>query len=271
MKFAVIAIVLAIMTGVAWPLASAIMNGGPSAAQQLVEEAERTQNKAEDLNDSYEDIIPPAPGGPELEPQPPGAGTGTGTGTGAAPETTPTAAEATRTPTDGEHEVQEAMELLAVIHLELNPRSTEYTMAVEQLKNAWEPRYERAVDEFHRFEERVERADEIAQEYLNTQMDLTREIQNPEKRAMFQNRDYEEMIQVIEWIAGARGVLSQARAIKADLDDMNIIITKSELSATFASVRQTFYEIPPAIALLNQELTRFQEESEQIYKTFGSK
>ena len=106
-------------------------------------------------------------------------------------------------------------------------------------------------------------------EYLEIQQRLTDNIQDPERRFRHQERDILEQDMVLNWINQANGVLSQARAIKADLDDMNVEITKLELSATFAAVYEGFMRMPIAITLLNEELHRFEIETDRIYANFG--
>ena len=111
----------------------------------------------------------------------------------------------------------------------------------------------------------------MAFEYLEIQQRLTQSIINPDTKERFERRDAIEQRVVLDWINQANDVLAQARAIKANLDDMNISITKLELSATFSSVYEGFLRMPIAITMLNEELGRFQEESERIYQTFGPK
>ena len=60
-KYALMAVAAAAVIGIGWPLASAAFGGGPNEATRLVEATSRTNNKAESLNDSFTDVIPPAP------------------------------------------------------------------------------------------------------------------------------------------------------------------------------------------------------------------
>ena len=290
MKIVLLLSVLAAVIGVGWPLASGAFGGGEgNEATRLVDATDRTQSKAEAVSRSYNDVIPPAPSAPgnpvsrqpyagqvrqtrQLSPQ---AGNPAGPAAGAAvppgavqPELTP---EPTIQLTPGEHAVADAMAFLNRVHTELHPSDTEYIRAVNRLKRAWSPRYTRAVDEYRRFEDRVAHAEEMAFEYLEIQQRLTYNISDSQVRESSELRDAHEQRVVLDWINKANDVLAQARAIKIDLDDMNLIITKLELSATFASVYEGFMKMPIAITMLNNELERFQEESERIYETFGPK
>ena len=268
-KALLIAAAVASTVGVGWPMATSAFGGGDNEATRLVEAADRTQNKAQAVGESYGHVIPPAPAqipGQASSQAAPGQSDNAGTNPQETPEPTPTIEL-----TPGEHAVKDAMEFLNRVHTELNPTDTEYIRAVESLKRAWAPRYARAVDEFRRFETRIEHAEEMAFEYLEIQQRLTNNIQNSEMRLTFEERDAVEQRVVLDWINQAKEILAQARAIKANLDDMNISITKLELSATFSSVYEGFHRMPIAMTMLNTELGRFQEESERIYQTFGPK
>ena len=232
-RFFLLVAALVAIIGVAWPLGSAAVGGGDdNAATRLVEAADRTQHKAQTLTQSYNEVIPPArspfaslAGGRDEQ-----SGESSTEGSGDEEEPTPTI-PVTLTP--AEHAVKDAMEFLNQAQEELEPGSTEYLRAVNQLKAVWDPRYERAVEEFRRFKYRVDHAGEMSAEYIETQERLTRNINNPEVRARMEQVDALEREILLVWMAQAGAVLGQAETIKRNLDDMNIRITKLELSATF--------------------------------------
>ena len=283
-------IALATVTGIGIPLMMGLFGGG-NEATRLADATARTQTKAEDVSRTYNDVIPPASPGtftPTASYQRSPTGTQGGparvvarpgqpvmpVGPGGVPANASTDPEATVQPelqyTPGEHAVADAMFFLTRIHNELEPNPTEYTRAVDRLKRAWQPRYDRAASEYDRFEERVLHAEQMGYEYLELQQRLTDNIQDAQKRRLFQERDAKEQRIVLDWINKANDILADATAIMADLDDMNIAITKLELSATFDAVYQSFTAgIPIAMTLLNEELARFEEQSEEIYRTFG--
>ena len=293
MKLVLMALAIAAVVGVGIPLLGGFFGGGDNEASRLVEATERTQNKADTVSRSYNDVIPPAPR-PLMPPRQtapdpaavPVNGRMTGTGPGTQDVVNPNTGQVSRvevneqgtpippaTPelTPGEHAVADAMDFLDRVHAEFKPGSTQYIEAVNRLKRAWGPRYTRAVDEYKRFEERVAHAEEMGFEYLEIQQRLTQNIQDRETREEYEIRDATEQRVVLDWVNQANNVLAQARAIKANLDDMNIRITKLELSATFAAVYEGFMRMPIAVSLLNEELTRFELETERIHSTFGPK
>ena len=266
LRFALLVVAMVAIIGVAGPLGSAVFtDGSDNEATRLVEAADRTQSKAESLSESYSEVIPPPV---SLFSALAGGGNGQSESDGEEDEPTPTP-EATLTP--AEHAVKDAMELLNKAQQELEPGSTEYIQAVNQLKSVWDPRYARAAEEFKRFKYRVEYAEAMGGDYLETQERLTRNINNPEVRARMQQVDALEREQLVKWMGQASAVLAQAQAIKTNLDDMNIRITKLELSASFASVYEGFHRMPVALTALNDELATFERETERIYEVFGPK
>lgn len=246
--------------GVGVPMISALGDSGNDATR-LVDATEKTSNKADSLDDSYNDVIPRVrPSTPPDGTPAPGAG-----GTGVPEE------EAVAIPPgyDPDHPVLDAMNLMNEIHREFGPRDTEYVRAVEVLKSTWEPRYERAMLEYERFERRVVHARRMAYRYMETQHNLTQSYNDEETRRAQERRDYYEQKAILEWVAGAEEVLGQARSIKNDLTDMNTTIVKLELSANFKSVYQDFAKIPLSMTLLNEELETFRMRSDEIYEQFG--
>ena len=281
LKYALIAAAVAAVLGIGWPAVSGVFGDGPNEATQLVEATERTNNKAGNLNDSFTDIIPPAPprgpgasqfsqpaqlsgesAGPE-HPAQPGAGAAGQT----LPEPAPDRYAAYTHPS--EHAVRDAMEYLNRLQTELESTPTEYIRAVEQLQRAWTPRYQRAVQEYKRFAYRIDRADAMANEYFEVQEKLTHRIVNGEDRRRAEAIDAAEREVYLDWRDQAFRTLGQAQGIMVDLHDMNVIITKQSLSAHFAALYDEFHTIPPAITLLHEELAKFRDESDRIQQTFG--
>ncbi len=281
LKYALIAGAAAAVLAIAWPLMTNVFSGGPNEATQLVEATGRTNNKAESLNDSFTDIIPPAPvrqaapfalpASGETAPtgsaqQTPNDGATTGPG-GISPSPTPDKYAAYEHPS--EHVVRDAIEYLNRLQQELEPSPTEYIQAVEALKRAWAPRYHRAADEYKRFAYRIDQADAMAADYFQVQQKLTNQIANREDRERARLIDAKEQEVYLNWRDQAFKTLGQAQLIMIELHDMNIIITKQSLSAHFAALYEDFQTIPPAITLLHQELERFRQESDRIQVTFG--
>ena len=284
-KYGMAVVGVLLVMGILWPVVSGVLGKKPNEATRLVEATERTNNKAESLNRSFTDVIPPAPVRETYRPPSPAPGA-------QAPGTQATEAAGTSSTDSGpqdpnqegpvptptpdpyehpsEHAVRDAMEFLNRLQTEMEPTQTEYIQAVEQLQRAWTPRYKRANDEFKRFARRIDHSDAMAQEYFLVQQNLTVLISSPKDRRRAEAIDGTEREVYLDWRDQAFKTLGQAKLIMLDLHDMNIIITKQSLSAHFAALYEEFQTIPPAITMLHEELARFREESEKIQQTFGA-
>ena len=195
-KVLLILAAIAATVGIGWPLASSMASGGQNEATRLVQAADRTQNKAQSLSRSYNDLIPP----PDRVSASPGDSQRRQQSEAGSPASTE---EATPTPTltPSEHAVKDAMDFLNRAQQELEPGTTEYLNAVNLLKAAWDPRYAHAVDEFRRFKRRVEHARDMSDEYVEIQHRLTSNISDPVVRERLQQIDAQE-----------RGLIEQSEA-----------------------------------------------------------
>ena len=191
-KYGMMAVGLLMMSGILWPVLSGVLGDRPNEATRLVEATERTNNKAESLNDSFTRVIPPAPAGPTYAPNPAaqhgngimpvsrnGEPTKNGEQDPGQPQPSPTP---DRYAHASEHAVRDAMEYLNRLQTEMQPTQTEYIQAVEQLQRAWNPRYLQAYDEFKRFARKIDHADTMAQEYFLVQRNLTSQIASSKDR-----------------------------------------------------------------------------------------
>ena len=275
-KYGMAVVGVLLVMGILWPVVSGVLGKKPNEATRLVEATERTNNKAESLNRSFTDVIPPAPVRETYRPPSPAPDAQTTEAAGTPSPQDPNQEDPVPTPTPdpyehpSEHAVRDAMEFLNRLQTEMEPTQTEYIQAVEQLQRAWTPRYERANDEFKRFARRIDHSDAMAQEYFLVQQNLTVLISSPKDRRRAEVIDATEREVYLDWRDQAFKTLGQAKLIMLDLHDMNIIITKQSLSAHFAALYEEFQTIPPAITMLHEELARFREESEKIQQTFGA-
>ena len=224
-------------------------------AVRLVEAANLTNDGARELGESYTEIVPltdeegnpivadPAQINPRYE----------------------------RYTSSAEHEVRDAMEFLRRLQEETGPiPQTEYLAAVQSLKVAWQPRYDKAVADYKQFADRLHTAEGMSAEYFQVQAGLTAQIINSNQRRSAELQDFREREVYLNWRAQAHSTLARARLIKQDLDDLNVIITKLELSANFAALYQDFQELPTSLLTLHAEIDKFRAESEMINQTFGA-
>ena len=233
--------------------ALACTEGNP--AVRLVEAANLTNDGARQLGESYTEIVPltDKEGNPIV--QEPGQ-----------PDP-----RYERFTSPAEHEVRDAMEFLRRLQEEAGPiPQTEYLVAVQSLKAAWQPRYDKAVADYKVFADRLHTAEEMAGEYFEVQAGLTAQLVNPDQRRSAELQDFREREVYLNWRAQAHSTLARARLIKQDLDDLDVVITKLELSANFAALYQDFQELPTSLLTLHAEIDKFREESQMINQTFGA-
>ena len=224
-------------------------------AEKLVEAATLTNRQAGDLGDSYNRIAPITDEngnfvGPQVEEN----------------ELDPYENYAST----AEHEVQEAIQFLNELLDETGPPpQSEYLVAVNTLQAAWSPRYERAVKDYKVLAHRIHHTEKMADKYFQHQSDLTQSISNADTRAQAAENDNMERDAYLEWRGQAASTLSKAKLIKQDLDDMNIVIVKLQLSANFASLYEDFQELPQSMMELHADIAEFRRQSDEITATFG--
>ena len=164
------------------------------------------------------------------------------------------------------------MEFLRRLHEEAGPiPQTEYLAAVQSLKAAWQPRYDKAVADYKVFAERLHTAEEMSGEYFEVQAGLMAQITNPQQRRNAELQDFRGTRSVLELASAGPFHAGSSSADQAGFaDDLNVLITKLELSANFAALYQDFQELPTSLLTLHAEIDKFREESEMINQTFGA-
>ncbi len=261
-------------------------------ATRLTEEVTRTNRTSGRLDSSFASVLPPvppaqnvsmalpgsapgaannapgAPSEPDAVPDPQGGIPGGDTpGVGVDPEPTPDRYPEFNTPTDLAAADAAAFTEEMVEDLEI--QQTEYTRAVEQFYDEWSARYSLALDAHKRFQWRVGRANVTAAEYFERQAELTSLMTNPERQALFRDRDRQEQELYRQWQLQANSILSQSNAIMEELRQLNLEITKIRLSANFMALHQEFQTIPHAVSQLHNDLALFRARSEQLQQSFN--
>ena len=236
---------------------------GGDEAGNLVMATGATVRKADDLGDSFGRVVPPHVEASE------GNDVGHLTHPGADQSTEPYKHDWYGS--NGEHEVGQALQALTALGAgEASFTTDEHINAIRNLRDAWSPRYQQAEEEHRWLSHRIEHADRAARRYFETQSNLTQRINNSEDRLRAAQGDIEEREIYRQWREQAGRTMAQADQIMADLQDMDIRITKQLLSANFASVYQDFQQMPAAISALRRDLEQFRARSEEINAAFGT-
>ena len=228
---------------------------------------------------------PDSPGGPEgpegreTGQQPPVRGPPEGPPDGApqaaveVPEVTPTPNgekyDQYANPTDRMTRETLAWMYEACIELEC-PVNDQYVLAVRQLHDEWDGRYQEAVFAHKRFAWRLSRAKVIGNQYFEKQRLLTESMPNRERRQYYRQRDQAEREVFRDWQIQADEILAQSNIIMDELRQMNIELSKQVLSAQFASIYRDFETVPIAITNLHHDLESFRIKSRELETRFGA-
>ena len=141
---------------------------------------------------------------------------------------------------------------------------TVYVQRLEDLKSRWEPRYTAAIDDIERLEHRFSTATDRLEEYFAQQSELTQAINDLNLRAQLQQRDSEERAAYGRWMANGTTLLAEVQAMRQDLDDMNTVILKQELTVNMLSEYGAMREIPASVKTLYESLSVFRQQSDQL-------
>ena len=149
-------------------------------------------------------------------------------------------------------------------------RGSEYVRSVEELRDAWTPRYLKISRDHSKFLSRIENARQRAVLYFDNQSRLTSTIIDESLRSSFENRDSEEYGAFQAWEGRVDEIAASATAMMDDFRDMDTIIQKQIMSARFAELSEQFFvEVPQSLMRLNEDLEEFSQQSESLYEVFG--
>lgn len=144
-----------------------------------------------------------------------------------------------------------------------------YIEAANNLRKEWEPRYKAARVEYNKLNHQVEFSKKTANEYFAIQKGLTDQVQDSDLKAQLRESDQQER-QVYEiWVEQAEKTVLMAYEIMQDLEDMDVIIAKTNLSAHFAALNTSAQTLPTSMMALHEELDYFRKASQDINSTFG--
>ena len=145
-----------------------------------------------------------------------------------------------------------------------------YVQRLVELKGQWEPRYTTAIEDIERLEHRFSTATDRLEEYFARQSELTQDINDPGLRAQLQQRDSEERAAYGRWIANGSELLAEILGMRKDLDDMNTVILKQELTVTMLNEYGAMREIPASVKTLYESLSDFRQQSDQLASDLSS-
>lgn len=145
-----------------------------------------------------------------------------------------------------------------------------YVRRIENLMDRWGPRYAAAVDDVARFEHRFNAAQDRLEEYFTQQAELTESINDPVLRAELRNRDNEERYAYSRWTAQAHSILAQALSMRRDLEDMDALIRKQQLTVSMLTEFRELTAIPSSVKSLHSSLSAFRQQSNELARDLST-
>ena len=146
-------------------------------------------------------------------------------------------------------------------HLE---NSAWYVVRIEDISGRWEPAYSAAKADIERFEHRFRTAEDRLSEYFDEQRELTASVSDSALRAELRLRDSEERRAYTRWTEDGRKLLNRALAIERELDDMNVVIRKQQLTVSMLSEYSRASSIPSSAQSLHRALGEFRLQSDEL-------
>ena len=139
-----------------------------------------------------------------------------------------------------------------------------YVRRIETLVDRWEPGYSAAKADIGRFEHRFSTTQDRLREYFVEQGELTESVHDSSLRARLKRRDSEEREAYDRWTAEGSELLTRALAMGRELDDMDVVIRKQQLTVTMLSQYTTGSSIPSSAENLHASLSEFRVQSDQL-------
>ena len=139
-----------------------------------------------------------------------------------------------------------------------------YVVRIEDITGRWRPAYSAAKADIERFEHRFRTAEDRLSEYFDEQRELTGSVSDPALRAELRLRDSEERRAYTRWTEEGRKLLNRALAIERELDDMDVVIRKQQLTVSMLSEYSRASSIPSSAQSLHGALGEFRLQSDEL-------
>ena len=139
-----------------------------------------------------------------------------------------------------------------------------YVVRIEDISGRWEPAYSAAKADIERFEHRFRTAEDRLSEYFDEQRELTGSVSDSALRAELRLRDSEERQAYTRWTEEGRKLLNRALAIERELDDMDVVIRKQQLTVSMLSEYSSASSIPSSAQSLHRALGEFRLQSDEL-------
>lgn len=154
-------------------------------------------------------------------------------------------------------EVRKAFDLMRLYAEDDAVGNDKYVLAVKQLREAWTPLYEKAHADYAKMNDRIGVAKATAEAYFERQEALTARINDSEFKAELREHDRRQREVFVEWSGKAEGLAETAYNMMRRMQDINVYIVKTDLSAHFMALQGETSQLPVSMTDLNQQLDEF--------------
>ena len=139
-----------------------------------------------------------------------------------------------------------------------------YVVRIEDISGRWGPAYSAAKADIERFKHRFRTAEDRLSEYFDDQRELTDSVSDSTLRSELSRRDSEERRAYTRWTDEGRKLLDRALAIERELDDMDVVIRKQQLTVSMLSEYSRASSIPSSAQSLHTALDEFRLQSDEL-------
>lgn len=164
-------------------------------------------------------------------------------------------------------EVQDAYNLMREYSEKGVVENNKFVKAARDLREAWEPLYVQAHEDYKVLNTRIELAKSTSKGYFEQQAALTATINDSEFRNDLRNKDLREQEIFDTWATKADDISALAYDVMRDMQDVDTYIHKTNLSAHFAALQSATGSLPASLEQLELQLEDFRTATDALNST----
>lgn len=146
-------------------------------------------------------------------------------------------------------------------------KNDKFVKAARDLREAWEPLYVQAYEDYKVLNTRIELAKSTSKGYFEQQAALTATINDTEFRNDLRNKDLREQEIFDTWATKADDISALAYDVMRDMQDIDTYIAKTNLSAHFAALQSATGSLPASLEQLELQLEDFRTATDALNST----
>lgn len=164
-------------------------------------------------------------------------------------------------------EVQKAYGLMKQYSEQGGVENDKLVQAARDLREAWEPLYLKAHEDYKILNTRIDLAKSTSTEYFKQQAALTDDFNDPDLRNRMRESDLREQEIFNSWVSKADDIAALAYDVMQDMQDVDTYIAKTNLSAHFAALQNATGSLPASLEQLELQLADFVTATDELNST----